>query len=311
MIKNKNTNNNTDENMLKMNINWYPGHMAKTRKQIESDIKLVDIVIEILDSRVPISSQNPDIKKIIQNKKRIIVLNKADLSEEIENSRWVNYFKNNGIPAILCNSKSGQGIDKIEGIINSLMEEDKEKALQKGRINKIIRVMIVGIPNVGKSSLINRMSKKSNAEVGNKPGITKRKQWIRLSNNIELLDTPGVLWPKLDQENTSLNLAYTGTIKSEILEETEVAYNMMKFLLNNYKNKVLETYKIQEVAVEQILSNEILEENEKVVEVMNLIGKARGAIIKGGNIDLDRVSKMILDDFKNGRLGRITLEKVK
>lgn len=304
-------NNKKQESLSKVVINWYPGHMAKTRKQIENDIKLVDIVIEILDSRVPISSQNPEINKIIKNKKRIIILNKTDLAEESENDRWVNYFRNKKIPVVLCNSKTGQGIEKIESTINMLMEEEKEKAIKKGRVNKITRVMIVGIPNVGKSSLINRMSKKSNLEVGNKPGVTKQKQWIRLYNNIELLDTPGVLWPKLDQESTALNLAYTGTIKSDILEEIEVAYNLLMFLLRDYKENIINTYKLERIDIDKILNNNELEENEKIIEVMNLIGRARGTIIKGGNIDLDRVSKILLDDFKNGRLGRITLEKVK
>ena len=297
------------EKLPSTNINWFPGHMAKTRRQIESDIKLVDIVIELLDARIPMSSQNPDIKMITKNKKRIIILNKADLAEERENDRWINYFKNSGITALLCDSKSGRGVDKVESTIELLMKDEKEKAIQKGRTGKIIRALIVGIPNVGKSSFINRISKRVNAEVGNKPGVTKQKQWIRLENNIDLLDTPGVLWPKLEQETTSLNLAYTGTIKSEVIEETEVAYNLMKRLLNDYKKNVVETYKLENNIVEEILSNTGLEENERVVEVMNLIGKARGTIIKGGNVDFDRVSKLILDDFKNGKLGKITLEK--
>ena len=297
------------EKLPSTNINWFPGHMAKTRRQIESDIKLVDIVIELLDARIPMSSQNPDIKMITKNKKRIIILNKADLAEERENDRWINYFKNSGITALLCDSKSGRGVDKVESTIQLLMKDEKEKAIQKGRTGKIIRALIVGIPNVGKSSFINRISKRVNAEVGNKPGVTKQKQWIRLENNIDLLDTPGVLWPKLEQETTSLNLAYTGTIKSEVIEETEVAYNLMKRLLNDYKKNVVETYKLENNIVEEILSNTGLEENERVVEVMNLIGKARGTIIKGGNVDFDRVSKLILDDFKNGKLGKITLEK--
>ena len=312
MIDNKNskTDKSRKESFPNVQVNWYPGHMAKTRRQIENDLKLVDIVIEILDSRIPRSSQNPDIKMITKGKKRIIILNKADLAEEKENSRWINYFANKGVTAILCNSQNGQGIHKIEGIIQSLMKEENEKALKKGRIRKITRVMVVGIPNVGKSSFINRISKGANAEVGNKPGITKQKQWIRLSNNIELLDTPGVLWPKLEQDNTALNLAYTGTIKSEILDETEIAFNLTKLLLNRYKNCIVEKYKLKEEEIDKILLNSELEENEKIVEVINLIGKTRGAIIRGGNIDFERVSKIIVDDFKNGKLGRITLEKV-
>ena len=295
----------------KTNINWYPGHMAKTRRQIENDLKLVDIVIEILDSRIPISSQNPDIQNMIKKKKHLVILNKCDLAEDRENDRWVQFFKKQGIPAILCNSKSGKGTEKIEETIFSMMEEEYEKASEKGRINKTTRMMIVGIPNVGKSSLINRMSKKSVAEVGNKPGVTKQKQWIRLGNNLELLDTPGVLWPKLEQESVALHLAYTGTIKSDIIEEIETAYHLVKLLIETELDKLVDSYHLEEQEISFILKKDSLEENEKIVEVMNLIGRKRGALQKGGIIDLNKTSQMILNDFKNGKLGKITIEKIK
>lgn len=283
--------------------------MAKTMKQIEADLKLVDVVVEILDARIPISSQNPQVEKLIKNKKRVIVLNKADLAEEGENKKWIDYFEKNKIPAILCNSNNGEGINKIVSKIESIMQEERQKAEQKGRINKTIRAMILGVPNVGKSSFINRVSNKVAMQVGNKPGVTKQKQWIRLQNNIELLDTPGVLWPRLDGKNTALNLAYTGTIKDEILEETEIAYNLLKYLLLEYKQNVIERYKLNENIVEKILTNEELEGNERIVEIMSYIGEKRGAIQKGNNIDLEKVSKLILDDFRSGNLGRISLEK--
>lgn len=302
--------NNNNEKLTKVGINWYPGHMAKTLRQIENDLKLVDIVIEILDARIPISSQNPEIKKIITGKKKIIILNKSDLSDGKENIKWVNYFAKNKIPAILCNSNNGDGINKIESTINNLMKEEKEKALEKGRIGKTIRAMIIGIPNVGKSSFINRIAKKSATIVGNKPGVTVNKQWIRLANNIELLDTPGVLWPKFDNERVALNLAYTGTIKSEVLQETEVAYNLVKYMIENYRLNLLEKYKLDEEETEKILKDQNLEVNQQIVEIMNMIGKNRGAIIKGGEIDLEKTSKTILDDFKNGKLGKVTLERV-
>ena len=293
-------------NENKTNINWFPGHMAKTLRQMEQDLKLIDIVIEILDARIPISSQNPSVKNIIKNKKKIVILNKSDLAEDLENKKWVQYFEKNNVSALLCDSNSGEGINKIEKTIEKVMQEEKNKALEKGRTNKIIRAMVIGIPNVGKSSLINRISKKAVTQVGNKPGVTKQKQWIRLSNNIELLDTPGVLWPKFEREQVALNLAYTGTIKSEILQETEIAYELIKYLLKEYKQNLIEKYKIN---LEELL-NKNFEENERIVEVMNLIGKSRGALVKGGEIDLEKTSKIILDDFKNGRLGKITLEKV-
>ena len=286
------------------------GHMKKAMDQIEQDVKLVDIIIEILDARIPVSSQNPEVQKLISSKKKIIILNKSDLADEKENKKWVNYFEQNEIPVILCNSNTGDGVNKITNTVNQIMKDEKQKAEQKGRISKIIRAMIIGIPNVGKSSFINRVSNKATMKVGNKPGVTKQKQWIRINEKIELLDTPGVLWPKLEKEETALNLAYTGTIKSDILEETEIAYNLLKYLIENYKENVIIKYKLNEEVVNKILESQKMETNERIVEIMNYIGEKRGAITKGNNIDLEKVSKIILDDFRNGNLGKITLEKV-
>lgn len=283
--------------------------MAKTMKQVEADLKLVDIIIEILDARIPVSSQNPQIKKLIENKKKIIILNKSDLSDMKENDNWRNYFNKQNIPTILCNSHNGDGVNKIIGQINEMLKEEREIAEQKGR-TKIARAMIIGIPNVGKSSFINRISNKSTMKVGNKPGVTKNKQWIRLSNNIELLDTPGVLWPKIENQETALNLAYTGTIKSDILDETEIAYNLIKYLISNYKENVKERYKLKPDIVARILEDSNMEENERIIEIMNYIGEKRGSIEKGNNIDLEKTAKIILEDFRTGNLGKITLEKV-
>ena len=283
--------------------------MKKALNQIEADLKLVDLVIELLDARIPISSQNPETKKLIADKKRIVILNKSDLADEKENIKWVNKFESQNIPAILCNSNTGEGIQKITSRIEKLMEEEKQKAEAKGRIGKIIRVMIIGVPNVGKSSLINRMAQKTSAQVGNKPGVTKQKQWIRLSNNIELLDTPGVLWPRLDNQKVALNLAYTGTIKNEVLEDQDVAYNLLKYLIEEYRQNVIQRYALREDIIDAILHNKELEENEQIVEIMNYIGEKRGAIAKGNSIDLEKVSRIILDDFRSGNLGKITLEK--
>lgn len=283
--------------------------MAKTMKQVEADLKLVDIIIEILDARIPVSSQNPQIKKLIDNKKKIIILNKSDLSDMKENDNWRNYFNKQNIPTILCNSHNGDGVNKIIGQINEMLKEEREIAEQKGR-TKIARAMIIGIPNVGKSSFINRISNKSTMKVGNKPGVTKNKQWIRLSNHIELLDTPGVLWPKIEKQETALNLAYTGTIKSDILDETEIAYNLIKYLISNYKENVKERYKLKPDIVARILEDSNMEENERIIEIMNYIGEKRGSIEKGNNIDLEKTAKIILEDFRTGNLGKITLEKV-
>lgn len=288
-------------------ISWYPGHMAKTRRQIEADLKIVDIVIELLDSRIPISSQNPDIAQITAGKKKIIVLNKCDLSDEKQNQRWVSYFKKKGIVAVLVDSNSGKGIENCIREIEKIMEEQLQKQAVKGRTGRKIRAMILGIPNVGKSSFINRISKRTTAGVGNKPGVTKQKQWIRINKKIELLDTPGVLWPKFESEEVALNLAFTGTIKEDILQRTEIAYQLVKVLLENYINHICERYGITENYIEETLNQE-QPENINIYEIMLEIGRKRGCMISGGNIDEEKTARIILDEFKNGKLGKITLE---
>ena len=292
-----------------MNINWYPGHMAKTKRQIMEDVRLVDIVIELLDARIPISSQNPDIAEITKNKKKLIVLNKCDLADERQNKRWVEYFKTKNIPAVLTDSNSGKGIEECVRKIEKIMEEDLKGQAEKGRIGRKIKAMVLGIPNVGKSSFINRISKKTSAGVGNKPGVTKQKQWIRINEKIELLDTPGVLWPKFESEEVALHLAFTGTIKEDILQRTEIAYYLVKFLIENYPKHLCERYKITEEYIHEQLENEERPENENIYEIFLAIGKKRGCIISGGNIDEEKTARIILDEFKNGKIGRITLEK--
>lgn len=289
------------------NINWYPGHMLKTKNQIISDLKLIDIVIEMLDARIPVSSRNPDIQKIIENKKRIVILNKSDLAEEKENKRWQQFYEQKGISAIIVDSNLGKGIKEILHEIDNIMEEDMKKAADKGRVKRNIRVMILGIPNVGKSSLINRLCNKKSTIVGNRPGVTKQKQWIRIANNIELLDTPGVLWPKFEDRKVAFNLSFVGSIRDEILDSLEIAFNLLKYLYNNYKTNLFERYKIDE---EQIECYEQDNEDEKIYNLMKLIGKKRGAVISGGEIDEEKTAKIILNDFRNGKLGKITLEKV-
>ena len=298
-----------EEKLSKVQISWYPGHMAKTKRQIAEDLKLIDVVIELRDARIPKSSQNPDMKELIKNKKQIIVLNKSDLADEKETGRWINYFKNKGLSAISVDSNSGKGINNIEKEIQKLMQKEIEEGKQKGRIGKTIRVLVLGIPNVGKSSFINRISKKTSMQVGNKPGVTKQKQWIRLSNNIELLDTPGVLWPKFESEEVALNLAYTGTIKDEILPKVEIAYRLLKYLLYNYRENLLERYKLNKEEIQNILDQDN-EENINIYEIMQLIGKKRGCIVSGGTIDDEKVSNILLEDFRTCKLGKITLEKI-
>ena len=292
----------------KTNINWFPGHMAKTRKQIEEDLKLVDLVVEILDARIPIASQNPLVADIIKNKKKVVVLNKSDLSDEKENQKWIKYFADKNIPAVLTDSNSGKGIENCIRTIEKEMTEELQFQADKGRIGRKIRAMVVGIPNVGKSSFINRISKKTTAGVGNKPGVTRKKQWIRINEKVELLDTPGVLWPKFENEEIALHLAFTGTIKEDILDRTEIAYYLVKFLLDNYKENLCQRYKITEEYVEQTLNQEQAE-NANIYEIFLEIGKKRGCIISGGNIDEEKTARIILDEFKNGILGKVTIER--
>ena len=279
--------------------------MAKTKKEIINSMSLIDIVIEILDARIPLSSRNPDIQSITKNKKKIILLNKIDLADEKKTLKWKEYFSKEADSCLLTDSNSGKGINMVLKKIEELMEEDKKKASLRGRINKTTRIMILGIPNVGKSSFINRVAKNNRLEVANRPGVTKQKQWIRIGNNQELLDTPGVLWPKFESEEVALNLAFTGTIKDDILEVTEIAYELVKRLEKFYHINLFERYKISEEEW-----NEIKNLQNPVYELIKIIARKRGAIIAGGKEDIERVSKIVLDDFRNGRIGKITLEEV-
>ena len=291
-------------------INWYPGHMTKARRMMEEDIKLVDLVIEIVDARIPLSSRNPDIDKLAKNKARIVLLNKSDLADDTVTDEWITYFKDKGFYCLKLNSRLNVSNRAVNNLITAACSAKIERDRARGIKNRSIKAMIVGIPNVGKSSFINRITKKTSAVVGNKPGVTKQKQWIHVNENIELMDTPGVLWPKFENEEIALNLAYTGTIKDDILAITEIAYSLTKFLLENYRKNLLERYSLDEQVVNEILEQDQME-NENIYEIMQLIGKKRGAIISGGNIDDEKTSKIILDDFRSGKLGRITIEKVK
>lgn len=290
-------------NEVKMNINWYPGHMAKTKKQIMDDLKLIDVVIELLDARIPVSSRNPDIKSITNNKRKIILLNKCDLADQKTNEAWVNKLSKEA-PTILTDASSGRGIDKVNKKIEELMKEELERQAARGRKNKTIRVMIIGIPNVGKSSFINRIAKKNTAEVGNRPGVTRQKQWIRIGKNQELLDTPGVLWPKFESEEVALNLAFTGTIKDDLIERIEVAYELLKVLYKDYKKELFERYKINNADEEAIEKS-----SNPMYTLMQMIGQKRGALISGGDTDDEKVARIILDDFRSCKIGKISLEK--
>lgn len=301
---------NNEESYHKTNINWYPGHMAKTKRQIQEDLKLIDVVVELLDSRIPISSRNPDINTIVKGKKKIIVLNKSDLADEKETIKWVEYFKAQKIPAVITDANSGKGIKEVIKQAELIMKEELDKREEKGRTGRKIRIMILGIPNVGKSSFINRLANKNSLEVGNKPGVTRKKQWIKISNSIELLDTPGVLWPKFESDEVALNLAYTGTIKDDVLEKTDVAFYFLKYMLENEIDKLVARYNLSKQELLNSLENQTRPENEIIYDIMLQIGKIRGAVVSGGNVDDVKTANIILEDFRSGKLGRITLEKI-
>ncbi len=297
MRKNKKINEDT-KSLPSTNINWYPGHMAKARREIADDIKKVDIVIELVDARIPDASRNPILNEIIGTKQRIIVLNKADLADDKSNVAWVDFYKSNGIEAVLVDSNSGKGVQNVVNKINQIMKEKIDKEIEKGKVGASIKAMIVGIPNVGKSTLINKIAGKQSAETGNKPGVTRKNQWIRLSDRIQLLDTPGVLWPKLDNDSLAKHLAYIGTIKDEVLDIEELAVCLVEELSVENKKNVYERYKIDDDFTYD-MPYEMLEE----------IGRKRGCLLKKNEIDYTRTANILLDEFRSGKLGKITLEK--
>ncbi|NEZ74349.1 ribosome biogenesis GTPase YlqF [Clostridium botulinum] len=278
-----------------MNINWFPGHMAKTRRQIKESLKMVDAIIEIRDARIVSSSKNPDIEDICGNKPRIILLNKKDLAEDKVTKKWINSLSQDNIKVLAVNSVTGEGLNKIKSTLNELLKEKHERMKNKGLVKIVDRVMVVGIPNVGKSSFINKMAKNSIAKVGDRPGVTKSKQWIKTKIDIELMDTPGVLWPKLDSEIVQLNLAFTGAIKDEIMDIETLALRLVERLQVKYPERLMKRYKL-----------EALEENP--LDNLDNIGRKRGALISKGEIDYNRISVIILDEFRGGKLGPISLE---
>lgn len=291
---------NEEKSFQKTNINWYPGHMAKARREIEESIKLVDVVIEIVDARIPKSSRNPVLNEIISGKPRVIVLNKADLANRNETKKWIEHFKKYNQVAIEVNSNQGIGVKDVVNATYDFMSEMLKKKEEKGQVGASVKAMIVGIPNVGKSTFINKIAGKSTAATGNKPGVTKKNQWVRLNDKIQLLDTPGVLWPKFEDEITARHLAYIGTIKDTILDVEELALHLIEELLVCDKEKLFERYKISDDF-----------EYEMPVEVMEEIGRKRGCLVRGGEIDYTKVANILLDEFRCGKIGNITLECAK
>lgn len=274
------------------NINWYPGHMKKTRELIEANLKMVDLVIEVVDARIPSSSRNPIIDQLVKDKQRIIILNKSDLSDPRDNETWTEKFKKDGNIVLQMNCMRGQGVPQLYKVLNGLQDKKNEGQIRK----RPLRMMIVGVPNVGKSSLINRMTGKKSAKTGDRPGVTKGKQWLTLENGMQLLDTPGILWPKFEDPHVGLNLAFCGSIKDEILDVASLALELIKVLQVEYPDELMTRYKLDELT-------------EDALENMESISRKRGFILPGKRIDYERCGKTLLDEFRGGVIGNITLEK--
>lgn len=280
------------------NIQWFPGHMTKTKRQIQASLKLVDAVAEILDARIPLSSKNPDLQKLIQNKPKVVLLNKCDIANQTATSRWIDYYASQGITAIAVDCKSGKGLNKFAPAVNNVLSERRERLKAKGMVNPMLRIMIVGIPNVGKSSFINRVAKQNRAKVEDRPGVTRGNQWYSIAKNIEMLDTPGVLWPKFDDKIVGERLAFTGAVKDQILDTELLAVRLLDFLRSLKPADFIARFKLEDIDLDAIDSYELL----------NVIGKKRGMLISGGEINTERAAIMLLDEFRSGKLGRITLE---
>lgn len=279
------------------NIQWFPGHMAKTRRAITANLKLVDAVAEIVDSRLPLSSRNPEMDRLTAGKPRIVLLNKCDLADEKATQKWVNYFNNKGITALAVDCKSGKGLKQfIPTVKTKVLKDLMEKRQKNGMTGTPVRLMIVGIPNVGKSSLINKLAGAKRAKVEDRPGVTRIKQWVKLGNNVELLDMPGVLWPKFEDQNVAIKLAFTGAVSDDILDIETLAMKLLVFLKENYPQSLVERYKIE------------YSDDETGIELLEKVGRKRGMMIAGGEVNTERASITVIDEFRSAKLGRITLE---
>ena len=279
-----------------MAINWFPGHMKKTQREIKENLKLVDAVIEIRDARIPKSSANPDIEKLLEGKPRIILLNKSDLTDSKVTKEWIKHLTKEEVRVLEVNCLKGEGLKAIKPVLMEILKEKHDRLKAKGMVKITTRVMVVGIPNVGKSTFINKMARNNIAKTGDRPGVTKSKQWIKTSIGIELLDTPGVLWPKFEDDETALNLAFTGAIKDEIMDIEELALRLVERLQTYYEPQLKERYKLNEVF-------------ENPLDTLDAIGKKRGALISGGQIDYNRIAVILLDEFRGGKIGKISLER--
>lgn len=279
------------------NIQWFPGHMAKTRRLMQSHLKLVDAVVEITDARVAISSRNPEMQELVGNKPRLVILNKCDTADDTITSMWIDYYKRNDIIAIATDCRSGKGINKFTAAIQAVLAPQIEGWKRKGMVGRPVRIMIVGIPNVGKSSLINRLSGSNRAKVEDRPGVTRGKQWVSLGKELEMLDMPGVLWPKFEDKITGERLAFTGAVKDEVMDMEHLACRLISFLCEAYPNSLTERYGV------------VAEESDDSYDLLEKIGRKRGFLMSGGAVNTERASITLIDEFRGGKLGKISFEK--
>ncbi len=287
-----------------MNIQWYPGHMTKTRRMIVDQIKHMDAVCEILDARIPISSRNPDVEELTAGKPRLIVLNRVDQADPAATKAWKQYFISCGFAVLEANAKEGQGTAKFAAAIRELLKDKIAAYTEKGQAGRMIRVMVLGIPNVGKSTFINKVAKRKTAKTEDRPGVTRSKQWVPIDASLELMDTPGILWPKFEDQSVGLNLAYTGAVKDEIMDLETLSCHLLCYLAENYPDAIVKGYKLPEIPGREDEENDIAW-GYRVLEAM---GRKRGFVIRGGEVDTERMSKIFLDEFRGGKLGRFTLE---
>ncbi|MEA4941019.1 MAG: ribosome biogenesis GTPase YlqF [Oscillibacter sp.] len=279
-----------------MKIQWYPGHMTKTRRMIADQLKNVDAVCELLDARIPVSSRNPDVDELTAGKPRLVVLNRADQADPDLTKRWAEYFREKGYAVLPCSAKDGDGVDRFPAAVRTLLADKLRSYTEKGQAGRTMRVMILGIPNVGKSTFINRVSKRKTAKTEDRPGVTRAKQWVPVDQGLDLLDTPGILWPKFEDQSVGLNLAFTGAVRDEVMDLEALACNLMSYLAAHYPTALAERYKFQP------------EPGNSGYDLLQKAGQMRGFVMRGGEIDTERMAKILLDEFRGGKLGRFTLE---
>lgn len=279
-----------------MNVQWYPGHMTKTRRMIQANLKLVDLVVEIVDARIPLASRNPDIDTLTEGKPRMIVLNRADQADPAMNQRWSAYFRSRGWSVLQTDCKTGAGVKQFSPAVKAILKDQIARWQEKGMTGRPVRVMVVGVPNVGKSTFINKVANRKSAIAQNRPGVTRGKQWVNVDEGLDLLDTPGILWPKFEDKTVGMYLAFTGAVKDTVLDIETLANYLMKLLMQRYPQAIIDRYKVQ------------IEENQDSWELMEQAGRKRGFLVSGGEVDTERMSRILLEEFRSGKLGNFTLE---